>query len=75
MILRYAGGGELPVYVAKVLDNRIFRILYYEYILRERERYHHICLSAGVLPNILKLAVKMIRLCFFPSWSRCGEYD
>lgn len=66
---------KLPVYPAMVLDNRIFRKVYYEYILRERERYHHICLSAGVLPNIQTLGIKMIRLCFFPSWSRCGEYD
>lgn len=74
MMLRYLGG-KMPAYAATVLDNRIFRIIYYEYILRERERYHHIYLSAGVLPNILTLAIKMIRLCFFPSWSRCGEYD
>lgn len=60
---------------AMLLENRIFRIIHYECIQRERERHHHFCLSAGVVLKTLMPAIKMMRLSSSPVWSRCGEYD
>lgn len=60
---------------AVVLENRIFRIIHYECVQRERERHHHFGLSAGVLLNTVMPAIKMMRLSSSPGWSRCGEDD
>lgn len=56
------------------LENMMFRMIYYKVILEKWEKYH-ICLSAGVLPNILVLIIKMIGLYFFRTGNRCVEYD
>lgn len=60
---------------AVVLENRIFRIIHYEYIQGERERHHRFCLSAGVLLNTLMPAIKMMRLSSSSGWSRWGQHD